>query len=70
MSSLLDTWSLICLWGGGGGGGNLCEQSHEQVAHGCSGKRSRHTGESATVPAVSMEDKIIIVSLSTLAELD
>lgn len=35
-----------------------------------SGKRSGHTGESATIPAVSMEDKIIISSLTTLAELD
>lgn len=36
----------------------------------CPGKRSGHTGESATTPAVSMGDKVIISSLTTLAELD
>lgn len=63
MSSLLDTWNLIRLREG-----PLSSPTGRQLLGG-SGKRSRHTGESATVPAVSREDKIIISSPTTLAEL-
>lgn len=65
MSSLLDTWNLIHLREG-----PLVSSPMSRQLLRCSGKRSRHTGESATIPAVSRQDKIIISFLTTLAELD
>lgn len=68
LSSFLDTYSLMCLWR------DLWEQSHGQAPQGvwCSGKKSRHIGESAPIPSMGMEDKIHYFTClaTTLAELE